>query len=101
MDRRLFMRSLLGLSGAAAVTAAMGAKAEAAALFDPDLPAEGAAEAQVGGRPEPTGRGPRRGMWRTDEPMHRRWRRRPRVRRCYWTRNRWGRRVRRCVWVRR
>ncbi|HEY8580378.1 MAG TPA: hypothetical protein VIL72_10860 [Beijerinckiaceae bacterium] len=89
MDRRNFMRALFALGGAGVVASTIGGRAEAATLLDElkametapqaDLPAEGAADSQYY-------------YYRRRRP----WRRR-RVRRCFWTRNRWGRPVRRCV----
>jgi hypothetical protein len=102
MDRRIFLKSLLGVAGAAAAASAFASRAEALPLFDElqamdakgvnplkvaeneaDLPSPGATEAQYyyGGY--------RRRYYR---PMYRR------VRRCRSFVNRWGRVVRRC-WV--
>lgn len=105
MDRRIFLKSLLGVAGAAAAASAFSAPAQAlplldeleamdvkggnplTAAIDPDLPSPGATETQyyVGPR-----RGYRRGWGR---PVYRR----P-IRRCRTFVNRNGRVVRRC-WV--
>lgn len=108
MDRRNLLRSIFALGGAATVLV-MPKSSQAASLFDEleqmeakaltqdaDLPAEGAEDAQYY-------RGRRRCWWTRD-----RWGRRVRVcrrapppwrrrrRRCWWTRDRWGRRIRVC-----
>lgn len=106
MDRRLFIRSLLGVAGSAVAVSAFSSKAQAlplldelqamdaagsnplqaAAASDADLPAEGAEEAQYYYRRRYA---PRRRYYYAP----RRYYRRPR---CAWVRNRWGRLVRRC-----
>ena len=107
MDRRIFLKSMLGVAGAAAAASAFTSRAEALPLFDglqamdakginpltvaqseADLPAPGATEAQYYYGPR---RGYRRRAW--VRPMYRR-----RIRRCRTFVNRWGRVVRRC-WV--
>jgi len=109
MDRRIFIKSLLGVAGAAVAASAFAPRAEALPLLDElkdmdakganplkaaapeaDLPAEGATEAQYY-------YGPRRRHYR--RRYYRPYRRfyRP-VRRCRTFVNRWGRLVRRC-WV--
>ncbi|MDB5643667.1 MAG: hypothetical protein JWN07_2984 [Hyphomicrobiales bacterium] len=104
MDRRIFLRSLLGVAGAAAAAGVLTSRAEAlplldelqamdakgsnplkAAAVDADLPAPAATEAQY----YYNGRRPYRRRW--VRPMYRR----P-MRRCRTTVNRWGRVVRRC-----
>lgn len=105
MDRRIFVKSILGVAGAAATVAVFTPRAEASPLLDQlkamdaaganpakaaadaaDLPAEGAAEAQYY-------YGPRRRHWGRPYVRRRYWR--P-VRRCRTFVNRWGRLVRRC-----
>ena len=102
MDRRNFMRALFGVGAASVVASTFAGKAEASTLLDEltaldkngatpegDLPAAGAEDAQYYYRG-------RRRAYRRRPWARRPWRRR-RVRRCYTTRNRWGRLVRRCV----
>lgn len=106
MDRRIFLKSMLGVAGAAAAASAFASRAEALPLFDElqamdargvnplktaseaDLPAAGASEAQYYYGPR---YGYRRRVW--VRPVYRR-----RFRRCRTFVNRWGRLVRRC-WV--
>lgn len=107
MDRRNFMKSLLGVAGAAAAVSAFAPRAQALPLLDElqamdakgvnplkaaaseaDMPAPGATEAQYW-------YGPRRRYW--GRPVYRRRFYGP-VRRCRTFVNRWGRVVRRC-WV--
>jgi hypothetical protein len=110
MDRRNFLKSMLGVAGAAAAASAFATRAEALPLFDElqamdatgvnslktaefeaDLPAPGAVDSQYY-------YGPRRGYRRRwVRPMYRPMYRR-RFRRCRTVVNRWGRLVRRC-WV--
>lgn len=106
MDRRSFIASMLGVSALAVGGSLVAGKAEAMPLIDqlggldPRAEAEPAVAAQEDvdgahiervwhrGRPH-YGWGPRRRYVR-------RYRWRPRVRRCFWRRNRWGRPVRVC-----
>jgi hypothetical protein len=106
MDRRFFLKSLLGVAGASAASALLAPKAQALPLFDElqamdasgsnplataalaDLPAEGASEAQYYG--PPPGYYRRRPRRYYAPP--------PRVRRCRTFYDRWGRLVRRCWW---
>ncbi len=102
MDRRHFLKSALGVAGAAAAASAFASRAEALPLFDElqamdaqgvnllsvaqseaDLPSPGAAEAQYYNGPRRRGRGR---VWA--RPVYRR--------RCRTIVNRWGRLVRRC-----
>jgi len=104
MDRRLFVKSMLGLAGAAAAASAFASRAEALPLLEElqsmdargvnplkadneaDLPAPGATEAQYY-------YGPRRRYYRRHywgRPIYRPYRR------CRTFVNRWGRLVRRC-----
>ena len=105
MDRRIFLKSMLGVAGAAAAASAFASRAEALPLFDElqamdakgvnplkvaesdaDLPSEGATEAQY------YYYGPRRrgyyGYRGYGRPVYRR--------RCRTFVNRWGRVVRQC-----
>ncbi len=108
MDRRIFLRSALTMAGAAAAAAVvLPGPAQAASLFDTlkdmeanpagavdgaDLPAETATEVQYwGGRPGWRGR-----RW-GGRPRGRAYGWRPRARRCFVRRNRWGRVVRVCA----
>jgi hypothetical protein len=103
MDRRIFLKSLLGVAGAAAAASAFAGRAEALPLFDElqamdakgvnplkiaendaDLPSEGATETQYY-------YGRRRGYY-----GYRGYRRPVYRRRCRTFVNRWGRLVRRC-----
>ncbi len=112
MDRRNFIRGLLGIAGAAAAASVLAPSAEAAPLLDTlkdmdagkvanplaneaDLPAEGAQESQFyfgGGR-----RVYRRPVYYR-RPIYRRpvYYRPVRRARCVWVRNRFGGLVRRC-----
>ncbi len=111
MDRRIFLKSLLGVAGAAAVAGVLSSQAEASPLLaelqamdakgaNPlqaapvagDLPAEGATEAQYNYRRRPMSRR------RYVRPMYRRPMYRRPMRRCRTVVNRFGRLVRRC-WV--
>ena len=110
MDRRNFLKSLLGLAGASAAVVALTPSAEALPLLDElaaldatganplagasaqaeaDLPAPGAAEAQYYYGPPP-------GAYRRRPRRY--YRPPPRVRRCRTFYDRWGRLVRRCWW---
>jgi hypothetical protein len=111
MDRRIFLKSLLGVAGAAAVAGVLSSQAEASPLLaelqamdakgaNPltaapvagDLPAEGATEAQYNYRRRPASRR------RYVRPMYRRPMYSRPMRRCRTVVNRFGRLVRRC-WV--
>ena len=105
MDRRIFLKSLLGVAGSGAACVAFAPSAEAAPLLDElaamdaqgsnplsqaaaheaDLPAPGAHDAQYYYR-----RRPRRRYYRPLPPA--------RVRRCRTFYDRFGRLVRRCWW---
>ena len=103
MDRRIFLKSLLGVAGAAAAASAFAGRAEALPLLNElqpmdargvnplkvadsaDLPSEGATEAQYYYGPRRRGYYGYRGYRR---PIYRR--------RCRTFVNRWGRVVRQC-----
>ncbi|MEN9708173.1 MAG: hypothetical protein RIQ68_581 [Pseudomonadota bacterium] len=106
MDRRFFLKSVLGLAGAGAATALLAPEAQALPLLEElqaldaaganplmasesDLPAQGASEAQYYYGPPP-------GYYRRRPRRY--YRPPPRVRRCRTFYDRWGRLVRRCWW---
>ncbi len=112
MDRRFFLKSLLGVAGTGAAVAAFAPRAEALPLLDElaamdatgsnplatasaaaeaDLPAPGAEEAQYYYGPPP-------GYYRRRSRRYYRPVPPPRVRRCRTFYDRWGRLVRRCWW---